>query len=118
MILSYLVRFSTDSVHKNSIFFLLFFFGFFFSLSFSFFFFFAFCLYVYVFLKLKIYILIRIRLCRQVGYKEIFTRAIFGSKTTFFGPNFLFFLLLALINVVEVVTLLMIHMLKYGFLIK
>ena len=37
------------------------------------------------FLKLKIYNLILIRLCRWVRDKKIFTRPIFGKKSTFFG---------------------------------
>ena len=81
----YPVRFSTDIVNNNNIFFLLFFFGFFFLFYFFFGFFCFLFLCVWFFcLKQKIYILIHIWLCGRVSDEEIFTRPISGNKTTIF----------------------------------
>ena len=82
----YHVRFSTDTVHNNSIFFLLSFFRFFsFSLFFSIFFCFLFvCISA---LKQKVYILIHIRLCMQVSDEMNFNQPISGNKITFFWPK-------------------------------
>ena len=82
----YHVRFSTDTVRNNSIFFLLSFFGLFsFSLFFSTFFCFLFvCVCV---LKQKVYILIHIRLCGRVSDKTNFTQPISENKATFFWPK-------------------------------
>ena len=71
---SYPVRFSTDIVNNNNIFFLPFFFGFVcFSVFFSFFCFLFLCVVcVFFCLKQKVYILIHIRLCGQVSDEKCF----------------------------------------------
>ena len=82
--MSYHVRFSTDTVRNNSIFFLLPLFGFFFLFSSLLSFALCFCVCV---LKQKVYILINIRLYGRVGDKTNFTQPISGNKTTFFWPK-------------------------------
>ena len=69
MVPLYHVRFSTDTINKNSIFFLLFFFDFCcFSIFFGFFCFLFVCVFFCV--KQKLYVLIQIQPCRQVSDKK------------------------------------------------
>ena len=77
----YHVRFSTDIVNNNNIFFLHFFFAFF-SIFFSFFCFLFLC--VCFLFETKIYMLIHIRLCGRVTNENIFTRPFSENKTSFF----------------------------------
>ena len=97
----YPVRFSTDAVHSNKIFFFFFFFVFFvcfvvslsLSLSLS-----LFSLVSLVFFYIsfacvlsfnqKIYILTQIRLCSRVGDKKFFTPTISRNKAKFFGLSY------------------------------
>ena len=82
----YPVRFSTNIVNDNNIFFLPVFVGFFcFSMLFSFFCLLFLCMFFC--LKQKIYILIYIQLCGRVSDEKIFARSICGNKTTFFCPS-------------------------------
>ena len=73
----YPVRFSTDAVHSNKIFFFFFFFVFFY-ISFA-------CVLSF---NQKIYILTQIRLCSRVGDKKFFTPTISGNKAKFFGLSY------------------------------
>ena len=85
----YHVRFSTDTVHNNSILFFIFFGFFLFSVFFYSLFFFAFCLCV-CFLNKK-YILVHIRLCGKVSNKKNFVRPMSENLAQFKLCNFSFF---------------------------